>query len=46
LVRLRGKGGGLPLPPPPAPLTARLLVVAVMPNGRRLSAVRRVRVSR
>jgi hypothetical protein len=28
------------------PLTARLLVVAVMPNGRRLSAVRRVRVSR
>jgi uncharacterized protein len=29
-----------------APLTARLLVVAVMPNGRRLSAVRRIRVSR
>ena len=28
-----------------APLTARLLVVAVMPNGRRLSAVRRIRVS-
>ena len=26
------------------PLTARLLVVAVMPNGRRLSAVRRIRV--
>jgi hypothetical protein len=29
-----------------APLTARLLVVAVMPNGRRLSAVRHVRLSR
>jgi uncharacterized protein len=27
-----------------APLTARLLVVAVLPSGRRLSAVRRVRV--
>jgi hypothetical protein len=29
-----------------APLTARLLVVAVMPSGRRLSAVRRIRVKR
>ena len=28
-----------------APITARLLVVAVMPNGRRLSAVRRIRVT-
>ena len=27
-----------------APLTARLLVVAALPDGRRLSAVRRVRV--
>ena len=27
-----------------APLIARLLVVAVMPDGRRLSAVRRIRV--
>jgi len=29
-----------------APLIARLLVVAVLPNGRRLSAVRRIRVVR
>ena len=29
-----------------APFTARLLVIAVMPSGRRLSAVRRVRVVR
>ncbi len=29
-----------------APLIARLLVVAVMPDGRRLSAVRRIRVVR
>jgi hypothetical protein len=26
------------------PLTARLLVIAVMPSGRRLTAVRRIRV--
>ena len=36
-LRLRRRGG---------PLTVRLLVVAVMPSGRRFSAVRRVRVVR
>ncbi len=39
-----GRGARLRLARRRRPLTARLLVVAVLPSGRRLSAVRRIRV--
>jgi hypothetical protein len=44
-VRMRlGRRARLRLARRGRPLTARLLVIAVMPNGRRLTAVRRIRV--